>query len=140
MMLGLFKSKKAATKVKILLVDDEPDVLSTVQYHLKSCEFEIITAASGEEGLQKAEGEKPNLILLDIKMPMIDGYEVLKRIRKNPDIKNTPVIMLTACSEVNDISIAADLGITDYVTKPFDFTELRDKITNALENKTNGDK
>jgi two-component system alkaline phosphatase synthesis response regulator PhoP len=139
-MLELFKSNKKTTRAKILLVDDEPDVLSTVEYHIKSCEYEIITAGSGEEGLEKAQSEKPDLILLDVKMPIMDGYKMLKRIRNHPDIdiKDTPVIMLTACSELSDITIAADLGIADYVTKPFDFTELRDKITNALENK-NGD-
>jgi DNA-binding response OmpR family regulator len=133
-MLGLFRKKKTAA-AKILIVDDEPDVVSTVQYHLKSFEFEVVTANCGKDGLEQAESERPDLILLDITMPVMDGYEMLERLRNHPDLKDIPVIMLTACGELRNVTIAAGLGIADYVTKPFDFVELREKITNALENK-----
>ncbi len=137
-MLGLFKSKKKTTHAKILIVDDETDVVNSVKYHLKSYEFEVATASNGKEGLEKAVDEKPDLILLDISMPVMDGYEMLERLRNHPDIKNTPVIMFTAYSEITHVAMAAGLGIEDYVTKPFDFTDLMDKITCALENKNNG--
>ena len=135
-MLGLFKSKKKTSRARVLVVDDESDIVSTIQYRLKFCEFDVITASNGKEGLEKAANEKPDIILLDINMPVMDGHEMLERLRSRPDLKDTPVIMLTAYSDGKDIAKAADLGIADYVTKPFDFTELMEKISNALENKT----
>jgi len=132
-MLGLFKSKKKTTQAKILIVDDEIDIVNTVQYRLKSCDFDVITANDGKEGLEKVISEKPDLVLLDINMPIMDGHEMLERIRSRPDLKNIPVIMLTAYSDRRDISKAADLGIEHYVTKPFDFTDLMEKISKALE-------
>lgn len=137
-MLGLFKSKKKTAQAKILVVDDEADIVSTVQYRLKFCGFEVITASNGKEGLEKVANERPDLILLDINMPVMDGHEMLERLKNQPDIKDIPVIMLTAYSDKRDIAKAAELGIADYVTKPFDFTELTEKISNALENKTSG--
>ncbi len=135
-MLGLFKSKKKTSRARVLVVDDESDIVSTIQYRLKFCEFDVITASNGKEGLEKAANEKPDIILLDINMPVMDGHEMLERLKSRPDLKDTPVIMLTAYSDGKDIAKAADLGIADYVTKPFDFTELMEKISNALENKT----
>src|SRR3972149_11504568 len=135
-MLGLFKSKKKTSRARVLVVDDESDIVSTIQYRLKFCEFDVITASNGKEGLEKAANEKPDIILLDINMPVMDGHEMLERLKNRPDLKDTPVIMLTAYSDRKDIAKAADLGIADYVTKPFDFTELMEKISNALENKT----
>jgi len=135
-MLGLFKSKKKTSRARVLVVDDESDIVSTIQYRLKFCEFDVITASNGKEGLEKAANEKPDIILLDINMPVMDGHEMLERLKNCPDLKDTPVIMLTAYSDRKDIAKAADLGIADYITKPFDFTELVEKISNALENKT----
>lgn len=135
-MLGLFKSKKKTGRARVLVVDDESDIVSTIQYRLKFGEFDVITASNGQEGLEKAEKEKPDIILLDINMPIMDGHEMLERLKSNPDLKDTPVIMLTAYSDKRDIVKAADLGVADYVTKPFDFAELMEKISNALESKT----
>lgn len=132
-MLGLFKSKKKTTQAKILVVDDELDIVNTVQYRLKSCDFNVITANNGKDGLEKAINEKPDLILLDINMPIMDGHEMLERLRSRPDSRDIPVIMLTAYSDRRDISKAADLGIEHYVTKPFDFPDLMDKISKSLE-------
>lgn len=134
-MLGLFKSKKKTSRARVLVVDDEADIVSTVQYRLEFCEFEVITAANGKEGLEKAANEKPDLILLDISMPVMNGHKMLERLKNRPDLKDIPVIMLTAYSDAKDVAKAADLGIVDYITKPFDFTELMGKISNALGNK-----
>jgi CheY-like chemotaxis protein len=134
-MLGLFKSKRKTSRVRVLVVDDESDIVSTVQYRLEFCEFEVITATNGKEGLEKAASEKPDLILLDISMPVMDGHEMLERLKNRPDLKDIPVIMLTAYSDAKDIAKVADLGVVDYITKPFDFTELMGKISNALGNK-----
>jgi CheY-like chemotaxis protein len=135
-MLGLFKSKKKTSHVKVLVVDDEADIISTVKYRLEFCEFEVVTAANGKEGLEKAASEKPDIILLDISMPVMDGHEMLARLKNSPDIKDIPVIVVSAFSDAKDIAKAAELGIADYVTKPFDFPDLMGKISKTLENKT----
>jgi CheY-like chemotaxis protein len=134
-MLGLFKPKKKTSHVRILIVDDEADIVSTVQYRLEFCGFDVITASNGKEGLEKAANEKPDIILLDIRMPVMNGHEVLERLKSYPELKDIPVIMLTAYSDAKDIAKAANLGIAGYITKPFDFPELMGKISNALGNK-----
>jgi len=91
-MLGLFKSKKKSTRARILVVDDEPDLVNTIQCRLEWFRCEVITAANGKEGLDKAISDKPDLILLDINMPVMNGHEMLERIRTHPDLKNTQKI------------------------------------------------
>lgn len=132
-MLGLFKKKKDVSQAKILVVDDEKDLVSTVEYRLKFSECQVVTASNGQEGLDMAAAEKPDLILLDTSMPVMNGHEMLKKLRANPELKHIPVIMLTAISSPQDIAAASSYGITDYVTKPFDFTELMEKVSNALK-------
>lgn len=132
-MLTLFKSKKKAAQIKILLVDDEPDLVSTVQYRLKCCNYEVVVAGNGKEGLEKAQQEKPNIILLDTNMPVMNGHEMLGHLKKHPDLKDIPVIMCTAQCEPQDIATASAYGVVDYITKPFDYTDLREKITRILE-------
>ena len=134
-MLGLFKSKKKTDRARILVVDDEPDLVETIQCRLEYCKYDVITSSNGKDGLEKAANEKPDLILLDTNMPVMNGHEMLERLSKNPELKNIPVIMLTSLCEPQDITTASSYGISDYVTKPFDFAELMEKITNALENK-----
>jgi len=133
-MLKLFKSKGKNALVRILLVDDEPDLVDTIQCRLQANSFDVITASNGKEGLEKAAKEKPDIILLDKNMPIMNGHEMLEQIRKRPETKDIPVIMCTALCEAQDIAAASVYGIADYVTKPFDCTELVEKITNALEN------
>jgi len=133
-MLKLFTSKRKTARVRILLVDDEPDLVDTIQCRLEANSFDVITASDGKEGLEKAAKEKPDIILLDTNMPVMNGHEMLEQLRKHPDTKGIPVIMCTALCEAQDIAKASAYGIADYVTKPFDCTELVEKITNALEN------
>ena len=108
-MLGLFKTKKRVSQLKILVVDDEPDLVSTVVYRLKFADCQVITASNGQEGLEQAASEKPDLILLDTNMPVMNGHQMLERLRANEGIKNIPVIMVTARCEPQDI--AAGLGL-----------------------------
>jgi two-component system OmpR family response regulator len=131
-MLGLFKTKKTSP-VKILVVDDEPDVVSTVEYRLKFAKCSVVTASNGHEGLERAAAEKPDLILLDTNMPGMNGHEMLERLRADPALRHIPVIMVTARCEPQDIAAASAWGIADYVTKPFDFAQLMDKIQAALK-------
>ncbi len=134
-MFGLFKANKKTDKAKILIVDDEPDFVSTIQHHLEWSNYQTIVATNGREGLEKAASEKPDLILLDTNMPVMNGHETLEQMSKDPQLKNIPVIMVTAACEVDDIATASSFGIVDYIAKPFDFAELKEKIANALEGK-----
>jgi len=136
--LGLFKSKKKTMQARILVVDDEPDLVSTVEYRLKFANYSVITASNGQEGLDRARSEKPDLILLDTNMPVMDGHETLANLRADPDIKDIPVIMLTARCEAQDIAAASAHGVSDYVTKPFDFADLMTKIQTVLKGSQRG--
>ena len=132
-MCGLSRASKKVAPARILVVDDEPDSRSIIQCRLEWCHYEVISACNGEEALRIAEDEKPDLILLDTNMPVMDGLEMLERMRKSPALRETPVIMVTALCERQDIAAASAYGIADYVTKPVDFTSLLDKISNILD-------
>jgi CheY-like chemotaxis protein len=134
-MLGLFKPKKKTDQARILVVDDEPDLISTIKCRLEWAKCHVITAANGKEGLQAAADEKPDLILLDNNMPEMTGPQMLERLKNDPDLKNIPVIMVTALCEPKDIAAVSSHGIAGYITKPFDFADLMNKITSILQNK-----
>ncbi len=110
---------------KILIVDDEKNIVDIIAFNLKKEGYTVIRAADGEEGLEKVFTENPDLILLDIMMPKLDGYEVCKKIREK---KNTPIIMLTARAEEVDKVLGLELGADDYVTKPFGVRELMARV------------
>ena len=131
-MFRFFRSKKNSVTTKILVVDDEPDLVSTVRYRLEYCKFDVVTAGNGDEGLEKAASEKPDLILLDIDMPGMNGHEMLGHLRNRPDLRDIPVIMCTAMCEAEDIAEASSRGVVDYIAKPFDFSELVEKISNVV--------
>lgn len=129
----LGRSKKS-DKPKILIVDDEPDIVRTLQDRLEMNDYRIITAGNGREGLDKAISGKPDIVLLDVIMPEMDGLEMLEALRKHPEGKNMAVIMLTARSQPQDIARAKASGIDDYIVKPFDLSSLLEKIENIVEN------
>lgn len=135
-MFKLLKGKKKTKAAKILVVDDEPDLVDTIQCRLEWSHYKVITARNGKEGLEKAITEKPDLVLLDIRMPVMNGHEVLERMRKHHVLKDTPVIMVTGFCDAQDIATASSFGIEDYVAKPFDLTELVEKIAAILKKKT----
>lgn len=132
-MFDFFGLRKKSKKPKILIVDDEPDILRTLQDRFEMNEYSVITAANGKEGLEKAIQEKPDIILLDVIMPIMDGLEMLEALRKHPEGRDCEVIMLTARSQPHDIDRAKACGIRDYIVKPFDLSELLDRIENILE-------
>ncbi len=111
-------------KSKILVVDDEPDVVEFLKKRLERTEFQVITALDGKGCILKAGQEKPDLILLDIMMPLVDGYEVVRRLRENEATSSIPVIMHSARRETNAILTSIELGSIDYVTKPVSFDDL----------------
>ena len=103
---------------KILLVDDEPDILEILEYNLRKEGYEVVTADNGEEGLLRAEEESPDLIVLDIMMPVMDGVEVCRKLRADPRYDNTVITFLTAREEDYSQIAALDTGGDDYITKP----------------------
>lgn len=103
---------------KILLVDDEPDILEILKYNLVKEGYEVATANNGEEGLRRAEEFHPDLIILDIMMPVMDGVEVCRQLRSKPAFKNTIITFLTAREEDYSQIAALDTGGDDYITKP----------------------
>ena len=108
-----------ATAKKILIVEDERDILQLVKLYLEKEGFRTVAAATGAEGLKCAKEDKPDLIVLDLMLPEIDGLEVCKRLRSAPETAMLPIIMLTAKAEESDTVIGLELGADDYVTKPF---------------------
>ncbi len=109
----------SAAAKKILIVEDEHDILQLVKLYLEKEGFRTVTATTGAEGLNRAKQDKPDLIVLDLMLPEIDGLEVCKRLRSAPETAMLPIIMLTAKAEESDQVIGLELGADDYVTKPF---------------------
>ncbi|HEX5324822.1 MAG TPA: response regulator [Capsulimonadaceae bacterium] len=104
---------------RILVVDDEPTLVRLMEFILAKQGHTMLVANNGEEALEKARGEKPDLILLDIMMPRIDGYDVARTIRADAEIKETPIIMLSAKAQDEDIEKGMEVGVNEYITKPF---------------------
>ncbi len=134
-MFEFFWMKKNSEQPTILVVDDEPNIVQTLRDRLEMNDYRVITAADGKEGLERALAEKPDIILLDVIMPLMDGHEMLENLRKNEAGRDISVIMLTARSQRQDIARANACGIDDYIVKPFDLSELLEKIEHVLEQK-----
>lgn len=109
---------------KILAVDDEKHIVRLVQVNLERQGYEVITAYDGKEALQKVEEERPDLVVLDVMMPYMDGFEVLQNLRRNPSTREIPVIMLTAKAQDQDVFKGWQSGVDCYLTKPFNPMEL----------------
>ncbi len=127
--------KKKTSKTRILVVDDEPNIVQTLQDRLEMNEYEVYTAGNGRDGLKRFEDERPHVILLDVIMPIMDGHEMLEVLRKQPGGQDVSVIMLTARSQTQDIARANACGIDDYIVKPFDLSELLEKIESVVEHR-----
>lgn len=120
------------SKIKIVIVEDEPDILEALEYNLARENFDVISATNGIDGLQLIQQHKPNLALLDLMLPGIDGLEICRQVRANSDIAQTPIIMLTAKSEESDIVLGLGIGADDYISKPFSPRELIARIKAML--------
>jgi DNA-binding response OmpR family regulator len=105
---------------KILVVDDNPNIVKLLEYRLKANKYEVITAHDGEEALEKVRQEKPGLILLDVLIPKLDGYQVLSILKADEQYKDIPIVMLTAKGQIKDMKKGLELGADSYITKPFD--------------------
>ncbi len=118
---------------KILVADDEPALLRLMEFVLAKQGHTLLTATNGEEALAEARRQRPDLIVLDIMMPRMDGYQVAEAIRADDELKETPIIMLSAKAQDEDIARGLEAGVDQYVTKPFSPDELTSLVTNYLE-------
>ena len=123
------------TKQKILIVDDEPFNVDYIEQELEDQGYETISAVNGQEALDKVTSEIPDLILLDIMMPVMDGFEVLSRLKENPGTRGIPVIVISASNDLKSVARGIHLGAEDYLPKPFEPILLSARITSSLEKK-----
>jgi len=122
-----------ASKQKILVVDDEPDAVDLIEFKLKEAGFEVLSSADGQDAVQKAKAFLPHLIILDVMLPELDGLEVCKLLRRDPNTIGIPIIMLTAKAAEIDRILGLELGADDYVTKPFSPRELVLRVKKLLQ-------
>ncbi|WP_340066524.1 response regulator [Ascidiimonas aurantiaca] len=117
---------------RILIVDDEPNIVMSLEYAFKKLNYEVYIARNGEEALQIANETSPHVVLLDIMMPEVDGYETLKRMRSNDKLASTRIVFLSAKNRAADIEKGLHSGADKYLTKPFSIKKLVAEITELL--------
>ncbi|MEA1943937.1 MAG: response regulator [Euryarchaeota archaeon] len=120
------------TRTKILVVDDEPDTLIPLTRALEADNYTVVGAVNGAEALEKVRDETPDLVLLDLMLPKLNGYEVCMKLKEDPATRQIPIIMLSAKGEIKDKVLGIEIGADDYVTKPFDLLELKTRIRALL--------
>jgi len=133
----LIRGVEMEKKAKILLIDDDPDFVESTKIVLESKPYEVVVAYEGEEGLRKAEEEKPDLIILDVIMPVKDGFTAAEQLKKDPQLSKIPVVMLTAFAEKGgETTIPTSRGFTleaeDYIDKPVSPEELLKRVERLL--------
>lgn len=128
----------ADTKSKILIVEDDPDVAEMLTAYFRTQEYDVFTVNWGEDGVRSALQVNPDLVILDIRLPDIDGYEVARRLRTDRRTADIPIIFLTEKRDRADRLQGLELGADDYITKPFDVQELRLRVRNALKRVSQG--
>ena len=121
------------SQTKILIVDDEADLVETIQFALELEGYNVLVASNGEEGLNIARQEKPDIILLDLMLPKLDGYKVCRLLKFDERYKSIPILMLTAKTQEKDKILGKETGANEYITKPFDMDELMAKIKSYLK-------
>ena len=115
-------------KYKILIIDDEPNIVMSLEYAFKKKGFEVFIARDGSEALEIVEGNIPDVVLLDIMMPNVDGYQTLKKIKNNKSLDATKVVFLTAKNKASDIEKGLKLGADKYLIKPFSVKKIVSEI------------
>lgn len=124
------------SKIRVLIVDDEEDIIEFTEMALTATGFSVITAEDGEQGLKLALSEKPDIILLDVMMPGLDGFSVCKQLKDNPETQHIPILMVSAKALNQDIKKGMQSGCNDYMIKPFEMNELVEKIKKLTESST----
>lgn len=124
------------TRKKIAVIDDDPFIIELLELNLSAEGYEVITATDGEAAMDIIENEKPDLIILDVMMPRMDGWEVCRMVKENPDLSEIRVLMLTARDTMKDRMIGQEiLKADEYMTKPFDIHKLSDRVRKILHEK-----
>jgi two-component system, OmpR family, alkaline phosphatase synthesis response regulator PhoP len=121
------------TARKVLIADDEPNIVTSLEFLMKGCDFEVRVARDGEEAMRLAQDFQPDLLLLDVMMPVCDGLEVCRRIRGNPATRAIRIVILTAHGRETDVARGLALGADAYITKPFSNKELVAKVRSLLQ-------
>jgi DNA-binding response OmpR family regulator len=116
----------------VLIADDDPDILALVSFRLERAGYEVVQARNGEEAVQVALARRPDLAVIDVMMPRIDGYEATRQLRQQEETSRMPIILLTARVQEEDIARGFDAGADDYVRKPFSPQELGSRVQAAL--------
>jgi len=122
-------------KKRVLIVDDEPDIVESVKFSLELENIECLEAYDGEEALLKAKKEKPDLIILDIMLPKLNGYKIARLLKFDREYKDIPIIMLTARTQEKDVKLGEETGADKYITKPFDMDMLVNTVQEYLKEK-----
>ena len=117
---------------KIVIAEDEPDIRDLIAFTLRFAGYEVITGSNGEEGYQLTKSERPDLVMLDVRMPKLTGYEACKRIKSEPELAATPVIFLSAKGQENEIEQGLAAGAEEYLLKPFAPDQLVDRVKAVL--------
>jgi len=120
---------------KILIVDDEVDLVETVRFPLEMEGFNVLVSYNGEDALNKARKESPDLIILDLMLPKLDGYKVCRLLKFDEKYKHIPILMLTAKTQEKDKILGMETGADEYITKPFEMDELLEKVKTYLNKK-----
>ncbi len=119
-------------KGRILICDDDPSILRLLQVNLELEDYEVLSGRDGQEGYDIAVAEHPDLVILDIMMPNLDGYGACKKLKANPEVADIPVLFLSAKAQEEDMQEGLDLGAAAYLTKPFDPEDLSDTIERLI--------
>jgi two-component system, OmpR family, alkaline phosphatase synthesis response regulator PhoP len=122
-------------KPRVLIADDNPQGVELLEAYLSECDYDVATAADGEATLHKVQTWQPDVILLDIMMPKISGFEVCKRLRANPATRDIAVLMITALDQRSDMDRAVEAGTNDFVTKPINKADLLVRVRAALQSR-----
>ena len=118
---------------RILIVDDDQGILQILKKNLEPQGYEILTASDGQEGLKSARQKNPNLIILDLMLPLLDGYKICRMLKFDRKFKDIPIIMLTSCSQKEDEKLGYEVGADLYITKPFKTEDVMEKIKAMLK-------
>lgn len=128
----------AAPKHKILVVDDEPHIIRIIKLSLEKAGFQVISANSGEDGIEMVKHDHPDLVILDVMMPAMDGFQVCQHIRKLDEGQKIPILFLTARGQSDDLEYARSIGANDLMTKPFGPRQLIDLVAHHLNDNQEG--
>ena len=129
---GFAAYHEAVPDAKVLVVDDDPVIVKLLQVNFEMEGYTVVTANDGAEGLERARAEHPDIVLLDIMMPKMDGLEVTRALKADEATKSIPIILLSAKAQSSDVQAGRDMGADDYLTKPFDPLELLDRVSELL--------